>query len=194
MKQLVFLFIALFAFAAAAGAQSLAIGGTIDNFSLVDSNGKTQSLKELKGSSGAMLVFVSAQCPVVRGYNDRLNQLALDYKAKGINVVGINANVTESAETIKEHSALTFKFPVLVDKDGKLTDKLGATHTPETYFFNGKNVLLYRGAIDNDRSGRNVTESYLRTAFDASLAGKKIEKTSVEAIGCSIKRSVLDVE
>jgi peroxiredoxin len=129
---------------------------------------------------------------VVRGYNDRMNQLALDYKAKGINVVGINANVTETAEIVKEHSALTYKFPVLVDKDGKLTEKVGASHTPEAYFFDGKNVLLYRGAIDDDRSGKNVTESYVRNAFDASLAGKKIEKTSVQAFGCSIKRSMLE--
>jgi len=192
MKHLAILFFAIFVFAVSAGAQTLAIGGAIDNFSLVDSNGKTQSFNELRGSNGAVLIFVSAQCPVVRGYNDRMNQLALDYKAKGINVVGINANVTETAETVKEHSALTYKFPVLVDKDGKLTEKVGASHTPEAYFFDGKNVLLYRGAIDDDRSGKNVTESYVRNAFDASLAGKKIEKTSVQAFGCSIKRSMLE--
>jgi peroxiredoxin len=192
MKHLAILFFAIFVFAVSAGAQTLAIGGAIDNFSLVDSNGKTQSFNELRGSNGAVLIFVSAQCPVVRGYNDRMNQLALDYKSKGINVVGINANVTETAETVKEHSALTYKFPVLVDKDGKLTEKVGASHTPEAYFFNGKNVLLYRGAIDDDRSGKNVTESYVRNAFDASLAGKKIEKTSVQAFGCSIKRSMLE--
>jgi peroxiredoxin len=189
MKSFAILLIALFAFAAAAGAQTVAIGGAIDNFSLTDSNGKAQSLADIKGTNGTVLIFVSAQCPVVRGYNDRMNQLALDYRSKGITVVGINANVTESAETVKEHSALTYKFPVLVDKDGKLTGRLGASHTPEAFFFNGKNVLLYHGAIDNDRYGHNITESYLRNAFESSLAGKKIERTFVEAFGCSIRRA-----
>jgi peroxiredoxin len=189
MKGIVSIFMGLLIFVAGANAQTLKIGGTIDNFSLIDSNGKTQALGDLKGANGFVLIFVSAQCPVVRGYNDRINQLALDYNTKGINVVGVNANVTESAETVKEHSAHTFKFPVLVDKDGMLAAKLGATVTPEAYFFNGKNVLLYQGAIDNDRGGRSITESYVRNAFDASLAGKKIEKTSIKAFGCSIRLS-----
>jgi peroxiredoxin len=192
MKKTAIIFAAIFAFAIGAGAQALTIGGTLENLSLTDSNGKTQSLNDLKGTNGMVLIFVSAQCPVVRAYNERMNQLALDYKSKGINVIGVNANVTESAETVREHSAQTYKFPVLVDKTDALADKLGATHTPEVYFFSPRNVLLYHGAIDNDRSGRNITENYLRSAFDASLAGKKIEKTSVEAFGCSIKRSAYD--
>lgn len=176
-------------FAVGAAAQGVAVGAAVENFSLADTNGKTQTLNEIKGSKGAVIIFVSAQCPVVRGYNDRLNQLATDYKAKGINVIGINSNVTESGEQIKTHAALTFNFPVLVDKGSVLADKLGATRTPEAFFVDAKNVLLYHGAIDNDRSGKNPTEKYLRTAFDASLAGKKIDRTSVEAFGCTIKRA-----
>ena len=188
MKRISFILIALIALAVGASAQAIAIGGTLDNFSLADSNGKSQSFSDLKGKNGTVVIFVSTQCPIVRGYNDRMNQIAMDYKAKGINVIGVNANVTESAETVKQHSALTYKFPVLVDKQDMLADKLGATHTPEAYFFDAKNVLLYHGAIDNDRSGRNVTESYLKSAFDASLAGKKVQRTFVEAFGCSIRR------
>lgn len=175
--------------AVSASAQGLAVGSAMENFSLADTNGKTQTLNEIKGTKGAVIIFVSAQCPVVRGYNERLNQLATDYKAKGINVIGINSNVTENGEQIKTHAAMTFNFPVLIDKNSGLADKLGATRTPEAYFVDAKNVLLYHGAIDNDRSGKNPTEKYLRTAFDASLVGKKIEKTSVEAFGCTIKRA-----
>jgi hypothetical protein len=125
---------------------------------------------------------------VVRGYNERINQIATDYKAKGINVIGINSNVTESGEQVRSHAELTYKFLVLIDKNSLLADKLGANSTPEVFFVDAKNVLLYHGAIDNDRSGKNITESYLRGAFDASLAGKKIEKASTVAFGCSIKR------
>lgn len=178
-----------FAWAGNASAQGLAIGATMENFSLPDTSGKMQTLDGMKGGKGTVIIFVSAQCPVVRGYNERMNQIATDYKAKGINVIGINSNVTENGEQIKTHAAMTFSFPVLVDKNSALADKLGATRTPEAYFVSAKNVLLYHGAIDNDRSGKAVTEPYLRTAFDASLAGKKIEKTSVEAFGCTIKRA-----
>jgi len=189
MKRVAFFMIVVIALAVGVSAQAVAIGGKLDNFSLADSEGKTRAFADLKGTSGTVFIFVSAQCPVVRGYNERMNQIAMDYKAKGINVVGVNANVTESAETVMQHAALTYKFPVLVDRQGMLADKLGASHTPEAYFLDSKNVLVYHGAIDNDRSGRNVTESYLKSAFDASLAGKKIDRTFVEAFGCSISRS-----
>ena len=170
-------------------AQKFEIGSTMEDFKLTDTGGKEQSFSSLKGEKGTVLVFLSAQCPVVKGYNERINQIAADYASKGINFIGINSNATESLEWVKSNaSEVGYKFPVLLDKGAVLADKLGASVTPEVYYFDTKNVLLYHGAIDNDRSGKNITEGYLKTAFDASLSGKKIEKTSANAFGCSIKR------
>ncbi|HVE55643.1 MAG TPA: redoxin domain-containing protein [Pyrinomonadaceae bacterium] len=168
--------------------QAFAVGSTLENFKLTDTNGKEQSFDSLKGEKGTVLVFLSAQCPVVKGYNERISQIAADYASKGINFIGINSNATESLEWVKTNAAENYKFPVLIDKNAVLADKLGASVTPEAYYFDAKNVLLYHGAIDNDRSGKNITEGYLKIAFDASLSGKKIEKTSANAFGCSIKR------
>lgn len=77
-------------------AQTFTIGSALENFKLSDTNGKEQSFDGLKGEKGTVLVFLSAQCPVVKGYNDRINQIAADYKANGINFIGINSNATES--------------------------------------------------------------------------------------------------
>jgi thiol-disulfide isomerase/thioredoxin len=195
MKRAVFLLTAVFALALAANAQGLAVGGKIENFSLPDTNGKVQSFNDLKGKNGAVLMFVSSQCPVVKAYNDRMNQIAADYAAKGIAFIGINSNATEMdkmapkpADWVKSHITETYKFTVLFDKGNVIADKLGATVTPEAYYVNADNVLLYHGAIDNDRSGGNITDPYLKAAFDASLSGKKIDRTSANAFGCSIKR------
>ena len=175
--------------ASAANAQVPKIGSAIDNFTLSDTDGKSQSLDNLKGKNGAVVVFLSAQCPVVRGYHQRLNQIAADYQSKGITFIGINANASESLDWVKSNKVeYQYKFPVLIDKGNVLADKLGATVTPEVYYLDAKNTLLYHGAIDNDRSGRNVSESYLRTAFEVSLSGKKIERTTANAFGCSIRR------
>jgi peroxiredoxin len=169
-------------------AGDFAIGTTLENFSLPDTNGKVQSFNELKGKNGTVIVFLSAQCPVVKGYNERISQIAADYQAKGINFIGINSNATESNDWVKSNAAENYKFPVLKDEGNVIADKLGATVTPEVYFFDAKNVLLYHGAIDNDKSGKAVTDNYLRTAFDSSLNGKPIVKTRANAFGCSIKR------
>jgi peroxiredoxin len=191
MRQISVLFSAVFALvlASAAAAQVPAIGSTIESFSLPDTDGNVRSLKDLSGKNGAVVVFLSAQCPVVKGYVQRINDLAADYQAKGINFIGINSNATEDLNWVKSNiTEYGYKFPILIDKGNALADKLGATVTPEAYFIDTKGMLLYHGAIDNDRSGRNVTETYLKTAFESTLSGKRIERTSANAFGCSIKR------
>ena len=192
MKRINFLFSLVFAVAMAIAAcgQEAAIGSTLENFSLPDTSGKVQTLKELNGKNGAVVVFLSAQCPVVKGYVGRINQLAADYQTKGINFIGINSNASEDLNWVKSNvTEYGYKFPVLIDKGNLYADKLGADVTPEVFYVDAKGALIYHGAIDNDRSGRNVTEAYLKTAFDSSLAGKKVEKTSANAFGCSIKRT-----
>lgn len=165
-----------------------ALGVTVENFKLADAAGAEKTLDELKGKNGAVLVFVSAQCPIVKQYNERISQFAADFAAKGINVIGINSNSTESPETVKSHAAENYKFPVLIDKGNVLADKLGANVTPEAYYLNEKNVVVYHGAIDNSRSGDGITEKYLRNAVDATLGGSPVTKKSANAFGCSIKR------
>lgn len=188
MKRVIFLFTIVLALAIAGSAQGIAVGATMDDFTLSGTDGGTHSLSSLKGKNGAVVMFLSAQCPVVKGYIERINAVAADYKAKGITFIGINSNSTEDFNWVKTDADQNFKFPMLIDKGNKLADKLGASVTPEAYYVDAKNVLLYHGAIDNDRSGKAITEQYLRTAFDQSLAGQKVVNTRKNAFGCTIKK------
>lgn len=168
----------------------LAVGTKLESFTLPDVHDAQQSFDKLKGENGAVLVWVSAQCPVVKAYNERINQVADELKAKGINLIGINSNATESLDYVTSHAKeVGYKFPVLIDKGNVLADKLGASVTPEFYYFDKENVLLYHGALDNDRSGKNVTTNYLRDAFEAILSKKPITTSKTNAFGCSIKRA-----
>ena len=168
----------------------LPIGSKLESFTLPDLNGTEQSLDGLQGENGAVLVWVSAQCPVVKAYDQRINQVADELKAKGINLIGINSNATESLDWVQSHaSEVGYKFPVLMDKGNVLADKLGASVTPEFFFFSTENVLLYHGALDNDRSGKNVTINYLRDAFESAVADQPIKTAKTNAFGCSIKRA-----
>jgi len=194
MKRKGVLFVAILALmtwiSMPAGAQTtnFAVGTILEDFKLSDANGKEQSFNDLKGKNGAIIVFLSTQCPAVRGYNERINNLAEDYRAKGVEFIGINSNWNESLITVKNHAEEHYKFPVLIDKGNAIADKLGAYATPEMFFFDAKNKLVYHGAIDNDRSGENVTTNFLRTALDENLAGKPVAKAETRAFGCTIKR------
>ena len=167
-----------------------AIGATIEDFTLPDANGTEQSLKALAGKKGTVLLFIAVQCPVSNAYNERMEKLAQDYKAKGIAVIGINSNVKEDAAAVKSHAeANKLSFPILKDPGNKIADRLGATVTPEAYLLDAGNKLIYHGRIDNSRNGDQIEATDLRNAIDASLAGKPVEKTEAKAFGCTIKRA-----
>lgn len=167
-----------------------AIGSVVADFKLSDVNGKDHTLASLKGQNGTVLIFVSVQCPVSNAYNERMEKLAQDYKARGINVIGINANSTESVDAVKSHASTNnLTFTILKDKGNKIADALGAQHTPEAYLLDAKNTIVYRGRIDNARNTASVSANDLRDAMDAVIAGKPVAKSSVPAFGCSIKRA-----
>jgi peroxiredoxin len=167
-----------------------AIGSTIEDFTLPDVDNKDHSLKSLAGKNGTVLLFIAVQCPVSNAYNERMEKLAQDYKAKGIAVIGINSNVAEDAAAVKAHAAEhKFSFTILKDPGNKIADRLGAAVTPEAYFLDAGNKLLYHGRIDNSRNAAQIETNDLRNALDAALAGKAIEKTEAKAFGCTIKRA-----
>ena len=80
-------------------------------------------------------------------------------------------------------------FSILKDTGNKIADALGATRTPEAYFLDANNRLLYHGRVDNSRDLSQVNSNELRDALDATLAGKPVAKTTANAFGCSIKRA-----
>jgi peroxiredoxin len=172
------------------GSDPGAVGSVVADFKLPDVDGTERSLSSLKGKNGTVLIFVSVQCPVSNAYNERMQKLAQDYKERGINVIGVNANATESANQVKAHAqSHNLTFMILKDNGNKLADSLGAEHTPEAYVLDNGNKIIYRGRIDNSKNDTGVTSSELRDALDAVLAGKPVAKSSAPAFGCSIKRA-----
>ena len=166
-----------------------AIGAMIDDFKLPDADGAQHTLNSLKGKNGAVIIFIATRCPVSNGYNERMEKLAQDYQAKGINVIGINSNSTEPASEVKAHATEKhLTFAILKDDGNKIADRLGANHTPEAYVIDASGKLVYHGRIDNTLNTANITSNDLREALDSLLAGKPIQKTTSVAFGCSIKR------
>ncbi|MCA1573556.1 MAG: redoxin domain-containing protein [Acidobacteria bacterium] len=166
-----------------------AIGSTLEDFTLPDAAGKDHSLNSLRGKNGSVLIFVATKCPVSNAYNERMEKLSQDYKARGINVIGINSNAAESAAAVKAHAAQNnLTFTILKDPANKIADRLGATVTPEVYLLDANNKLIYRGRIDNAKDAAQVNSSEVRDAIEATLAGKPVAKTTATAFGCTIKR------
>lgn len=192
-----YLIIALLAFsinALAGDLKSPNIGETAPAFSLKSYDGKEYQLQKLtKENKITVLMFISTECPVSNGYNDRMEKLYETYSKKGVAIFGINANKEEGVKRIAEHAKEHgFKFTILKDVENKIADLYGAQVTPETYVINAAGKLMYHGRIDDNRNLAKVTSNDLSDALDKLLAGKELTVTTARAFGCSIKRIVTD--
>ena len=162
----------------------LAIGATAPEFTLPDADGKSHSLASLKGKKGTLIFFTSARCPMVAAYHERIQKLAADYKAKGINVIGINSNTTENVAEIKQNIAdKKLAYQILRDEGSKIADQYNAQVTPEMYLLDADGKLVYHGGVDDNRSAELVKANYLSAALDAMLDGKPIERAETRAFG-----------
>ena len=164
------------------------------NYKLKDISGNTTTLADVKGNKGTLVIFSCNTCPWVIRWEDRYVSIADKYTPKGIGVIAVNSNAgrfdgDDSLEKMVKHAKKNdYNFPYAQDPGSKLATEFGATKTPHIYLFDNNDVLVYRGAIDdNARDARSVDEPYLANAIDQLFAGNPIEKPISKAIGCGIK-------
>jgi peroxiredoxin len=165
------------------------IGSRMPSLKLVTLTGETTDLAANMNKNGILVIFVSVQCPVSNAYNERMEALAQQWKARGFAVVGVNANRTETPEAIAAHArehGLT--FPILKDNDNRLADALGASFTPETYLFDPSGTLRYHGRIDDSKDPSGISKRDLTDALESLATGKTVAVTETKAFGCTIKR------
>ena len=175
--------------AEAPAAAAPAIGHSIAPFALPDTGGKTVEVGNWNQSKATVILFVATQCPVSNAYNERMENLAKTYAAKGVRFVGVNSNKQESSAEIAQHSKEHgFTFPVLKDNNNVVADRFVAKVTPEVYVVNAQGDLVYHGQIDNSQNETKVKARPLAAALDAVLANQPVTPSETSAFGCSIKR------
>ena len=153
------------------------------NYKLKDISGNTTTLADVKGNKGTLVIFSCNTCPWVIRWEDRYVSIAEEYTPKGIGVIAVNSNAgrfdgDDSLEEMVKHAKKNdYNFPYAQDPRSQLASKFGATKTPHIYLFDNNDVLVYRGAIDdNARDARSVDEPYLANAIDQLIAGTPIGK------------------
>ena len=173
------------------------IGDEATDFSLIGTDDKTYSLAQYTDAKGFIVIFTCNHCPYAKAYEDRIVALDKKYKDLGYPVIAINPNDAsvqpeDSFDLMKVRAQEKgFTFPYLVDEGQKIYPQYGATKTPHVFILqkeNGKNIVKYIGAIDNNHENANdVSEKYVEAAVDALLAGNEIAVKETVAIGCTIK-------
>jgi len=172
------------------------VGRNIADFTLRDYHGKQLSLGEIE-SKVVVVAILGIDCPLVRLYGPRLEEMSKAYDAKDVTFIGINANKQDPPRRIGafvERFGIT--FPILKDPDNSVADKFGAIRTPEMFVLDENRVVRYWGRVD-DQYGFTTGVGYarpkpnrhdLKEAVDELLAGKPVSVAVTEAQGCHIGR------
>lgn len=189
--------VTLLAFTGTNELRELQIGeaGPMFDYKMMDISGEEISMNDVKGENGTLLIFSCNTCPFVHAWEDRYLEISELAKANGIGMITVNPNeaIRDQGESLADNQAraskIGYTFPYTIDVDHQLADAYGATRTPHVYLMNSDNVLVFRGAIDdNSRSAADVQNTYLRDAILELVSGREITTPTSRAIGCTIKR------
>jgi peroxiredoxin len=173
----------------------LPLGTVAPDFKLPDTNGKIISLADFKDQAALLVIFLCNHCPYVIHIRGELSQLASDYMALKVGIVGINSNDAEKypadspAKMKAEVEKFGYEFPYLYDETQAVAKAYRAACTPDFFLFDKNRKLVYRGQFDASRPGNGVLVMGidLRAALDALLAGKPVSEKQTASIGCNIK-------
>jgi peroxiredoxin len=178
-------------------AKGYEIGDEATDFKLKNVDGKMVSLSDFKTAKGFIVVFTCNHCPYAKKYEDRIIELDKKYKSQGYPVIAINPNDPSVQpedgyqKMIERAKQKGFTFPYLVDEGQKIFPQYGATKTPHVFLLqkeDGKNIVKYIGAIDNNYENPNdVSEYYVQDAVNALIKNEPIKMTKTVAIGCTVK-------
>jgi thiol-disulfide isomerase/thioredoxin len=182
---------------------TLPIGSAAPDFTLPAVDGKTYSLKDFASFKILTIIFSCNHCPTAQAYEDRVKQLVIDYKSKGVGVVVISPNdplsvrldelgytdLSDSFEEMKIRAKdKEYNFPYLYDGETSATSmKYGPQATPHVFIFDEKRLLRYTGRIDDGEKPGTAKTHDTRNALDAMVAGKPVPVEKTKTFGCSIK-------
>jgi peroxiredoxin len=181
----------------------LPIGAQAPDFCLPGIDGQTRCLKDFSDSKVLVVAFTCNHCPTAQLYEQRIRQLAADYKDKGVALVAIQPNnpnalrldemgytdVGDSFEDMTTRASYRqFNFPYLYDGETQSVSRAyGPAATPHLFIFDAQRMLRYQGRVDNNPREALVTTRDARDAIDALLAGKPVAVPKTPSVGCSTK-------
>jgi peroxiredoxin len=181
----------------------LPLGSAAPNFVLPGVDGKTHQLSDYASSPVLVVAFLCNHCPIAQMYERRVQQLAADYKSKGVAVVVIEPNdpkairideldssdVSDSLAEMKirvQYKHIT--YPYLYDGETQeVTRAYGPQATPHVFIFDKERHLQYEGRIDNSYRTELVNTNDARDAIDAVLNHKEVAVRHTGVFGCSTK-------
>lgn len=180
--------------------EKLKVGSTVPaKLALTDFDGNSVSFEDLRGKV-VLLHFWSSRCPAEKHANPVFKQMEARYaKSKDVVMIGIAANQNELGakpgegddftgfytELRDQRDKVGLEHTILADHGNRVSGMFQARTTPHCYVIDGKGVVRYSGALDDDPRGKKGEEAtnYLVQSATAILAGEKLPVTETKPYG-----------
>ena len=174
------------------------VGKAAPNFALKDTKGAMHQLSDFAGKY-VVIEWFNPGCPYCRGIYDEgvVEETIKQMKAIDSDSVylAINSTANQPKEFVTTQSdEFMIKqemedVPVLLDYDGTVGRMYEARTTPHMYLIDPKGVLIYAGAITDDRNFDNGAKAtnYVVEAARRSAGNETVVPATVRPWGCSVK-------
>lgn len=177
------------------------VGEMAPNFTGTDSNGKSHSLSDFKGKR-VVLEWVNYDCPFVKKHykSQNMQELQTKYTKEDVIWLSINSSAKgkqghlsseEANSAMKERNASP--TAMILDPSGEIGKLYKAKTTPHMFVIDAEGKLAYMGAIDDNDSSdpddAKTAKNYVSAALDSLKSGSKVDVSSTDPYGCSVKYS-----
>jgi peroxiredoxin len=142
---------------------------------------KPLDIASFKGKKVVVGIFMQKNCGTTWKYYGKMGEIIKNYKAKGVEVVGIHSSSGETDDMmLSDLQAKNLNIPLLDDKKGQpFKELVGANCSPTFIVIDKDSKLRYMGSYDKYGSAPN----YVPDALDAILAGKPVKTAQTRAFG-----------
>ena len=170
-------------------------GEKAKKFHLQSTENKKITLKDIKGKSGTLIMFICNHCPYVKAVIKDIVEDVKFLENLGIKSAAIMSNDVknypeDSFENMISFSKLhNFSFPYLIDEKQEVAKGYGAVCTPDFFGYNKNLELQYRGRIRELKDLKPVSkgDSDLKNAMKLIANSGKGPINQIPSMGCNIK-------
>ncbi|MDQ4087139.1 MAG: redoxin domain-containing protein [Pseudomonadota bacterium] len=177
----------------------LPVGKAAPDFRAFDANGRPVSLSDFRGRT-VVLEWSNPECPSVRKHYESGNMQNTQAAAAAAGAVWLTINSSAQGKqghmTPAEARAFTAgqqsrRTAYLLDPEGVVGRRYGATATPHMFVINPDGTLVYNGAIDDkpstDPADIRGARNHVLAALGELRAGRSVSVPTSRPYGCSVK-------
>ena len=164
-----------------------------ENFEFISLKGNKNSLYNISGFNGILIMFICNHCPYVRSIEKKIAIETSRLKEIKVNSLAIMSNdqsaypEDSNSNLLEQISRANFDFEYIVDNDQSIAKNFDALCTPEFYFFDKDFKLQYRGRLDSNGKDPEMGEPELYYAIEEVIAKGYCSSQQSPSMGCSIK-------